>query len=195
MGTGVSWAKAIVAEPHSKPTATAMIEKRHADEGKSSLATCRLPLAASSVIPPHRPVSVGSCLARGRPGSLDLRPGASSSAVCSGVSVLVAPTLFVEGFGAVVDLLLERLEELELGSRRDTVVVAAAPAASTTSAAAPAALPAAGAPIGLERFEQLLEAIGGALGGLFGLLVGLDFLRAAWPRRPSSRRRGGGSER
>ena len=93
------------------------------------------------IIPPHRPVSAGSGRGRGRPVSPGRSRAARASLVCSGVSFCVATAQLVERLGPLVDLLLERLEHLELGGRGDAVA-AAATSAAATSAALPAARPA-----------------------------------------------------
>src|SRR5205823_10697610 len=86
--------------------------------------------------------------------------------VLLGAQGVVAAAQLVVGLGPLVDLLLEGLEQLELGGRRDAVVVAAATGlAATTAATATAALAGVAAGLRLEGFEELLEPAGGGLGG------------------------------
>ena len=51
----------------------------------------------------------------------------SSSAACSGLSSLLAAEQLVEVVGPLVQLLLERLEHLDLGGGRDAVAAALRP--------------------------------------------------------------------
>ena len=53
---------------------------------------------------------------------------------------LVPATEFVEGFGSLVEFLLQGLEHLELGSRGNSVATALATTSTTTAAAAAALL-------------------------------------------------------
>src|SRR5262245_40005357 len=79
--------------------------------------------------------------------------------------------------GALVDLLLQGLEHLELRGGRDAVVATAA-TASPTAAPSPAAASLLGG-LGLERVDELPEAARGGPRSVLGGLVGLEGLQAA----------------
>src|SRR5271163_89962 len=92
-----------------------------------------------------------------------------------GGQLLVAALHLVEGLGPLIDLLLKRLEHLELGGRRNPVAATAA-TRSTTAAPSTAAAASTGSgarPVGFERLHELFEAIRGGLGGVGRLVVGL----------------------
>src|SRR5208337_4838698 len=91
-----------------------------------------------------------------------------------GCQLLISAAELVERFGSLVDLLLKRLEHLELGGRWNSVA-ASGPTASA-SATTTTALSCLLGVVGLERVNELIEAVRGRANGLLGLVVGLHGL-------------------